>query len=127
MTHDWEQAIDIYLQLEQRGAVDGGPDQVAHYYCELAMQAKTSDDLGTAKDMLSKAIKRKPDSVRAQLMTADLLQEAGEHATVIPMYAPLDPHGSNDQYRSTHREWGDRQQIAARNPEQPGFESAHRG
>jgi lipopolysaccharide biosynthesis regulator YciM len=60
---------------------------VAHYYCELAEQAKTSDDLGTAEEMLSKAIKRKPDSVRAQLMTADLLQEAGEHATVIPMYA----------------------------------------
>ena len=87
MTHDWEQAIDIYLQLEQRGAVDGGPDQVSHYYCELAEQAKNSGDLGTAKEMLSRAIKRKADSVRAQLMTADLLQEAGEHAKVIPIYA----------------------------------------
>jgi len=87
MTHDWEQAIEVYLKLEQRGAVDGGPDQVVHYYCELAEQAKDAGDLHTAEAMLSKAIKRKPDSVRAQLMEADLLQEAGEHARVVPIYA----------------------------------------
>jgi len=86
-TYDWNQAIAMYKRLEARDAVSDGPDQVAHYYCELADQARASSNLEEAQAMLAEANSRSGDTVRAQLMQADLHQATGANEAAIPLYA----------------------------------------
>ncbi len=89
MTHDWEQAIAAYEKLVASGGAGEGPDHVAHYYCEMAEQAALSGENTYADEMLSKALERTPDSVRARLMRADALQAAGNCAAAIDLYTAL--------------------------------------
>jgi lipopolysaccharide assembly protein B len=88
MTHDWEQAIASYEQLEASGAIDGS-DQIAHYYCELAEQAQVAGDADTASAMLQRALGRTPVIIRARLLEADTLQQAGDHAAAIDFYTEV--------------------------------------
>jgi len=94
MTHDWEQAIASFEQLEASGTAEG-PDQIAHYYCELAEQEEAAGDSAKASSMLQRALERTPVIVRARLLEADRLQQAGDHAAAIDIYAEIiqqDPH-----------------------------------
>lgn len=89
MTHDWEQAIEAYSQLQERDAVAEGVDQIAHYYCELADQARAGGDNEAAQEFLAQASAREGNTIRVSLMDADLHQTTDNHDAAIPLYAEV--------------------------------------
>jgi lipopolysaccharide biosynthesis regulator YciM len=86
LTHDWEQAIEVYEELERVSPGDVGADQVAHYYCELAEQARIDKDYSRARSMLKKAESGRRKTVRGTLERADLARDSGDHKQAIRLY-----------------------------------------
>jgi lipopolysaccharide biosynthesis regulator YciM len=86
-SREWEQAIEVHAELEKLGKHDGVPmGHIAHYYCELAEQARVSRDYPAARAMLKKADACRPRSVRAILVRADLARDAGQWREAVRLY-----------------------------------------
>lgn len=86
LTHDWEQAIEVYEELERVDPDSAGADQVAHYYCELAEQARVGKDYAKARSMLKKAESGRRKTVRGTLEQADLASDSGDYKKAIRLY-----------------------------------------
>lgn len=86
VTHDWEQAIDVYRELELVDKEFDAGSQVAHYYCELAEHAVQAQDFGKARELLAKAAKEPRQTVRTQLALADLARQSGDYAGAVADY-----------------------------------------
>jgi lipopolysaccharide biosynthesis regulator YciM len=86
VTHDWEQAIEVYRELERAMPELEKGNQVAHYYCELAEQAVQDKDFGTARKLLQEAGKERPVTARARLALGDLERTTGDHQAAIAIY-----------------------------------------
>ena len=70
-TKEWPRAIDIAGQLERLGAGSYGR-QIAHYWCELALQHQQTGDLPAAQDALDRAMHAQPQAVRPWQLRAAL-------------------------------------------------------
>ncbi|MBP3142413.1 lipopolysaccharide assembly protein LapB [Aliivibrio fischeri] len=73
-TREWEQAIQFANSLVRMGRKKLKLD-IAHYYCELAMQELADENLNKAKQNLKKALSSDNQCVRASIMMAKLLME----------------------------------------------------
>ena len=68
------------------------PEQVdrarvaAHYLCELAEQALVQGDAGRAHTLLRQARTHQPQLPRADMLTARIAEQAGDHASALPLY-----------------------------------------
>ena len=93
ITRDWGRAIEVRAQIdrEQKGQpshqVAGA--EVAHYYCEMAEQARLAQDITTARDMLKRADACRERTVRSQLARADLDSDSGKFRAAIRGYAKV--------------------------------------
>ncbi|MEN8719158.1 MAG: hypothetical protein ABF296_02700 [Oceanococcaceae bacterium] len=79
---DWEAAIDTLRWLSSAKGRDFGPT-IAHYYCELALQAQKGEDAARVDKLLRKAHQADPRSVRVSLVRAEVLQAAGQKAKAL--------------------------------------------
>ncbi len=86
VTHDWEQAIEAYRELEKTDPNLEEVGQVAHYYCELAEHAVQDRDFVRARELLKKASSDQHSTVRARLALADLARETGDHKQAIKLF-----------------------------------------
>lgn len=86
VTHDWEQAIEAYRELEKIDPNLEEVGQVAHYYCELAEHAVQDRDFVKARGLLKKAGSDQHSTVRARLALADLAREMGDHKQAIKLF-----------------------------------------
>jgi len=89
---DWQAATEVALELERRG---GGSfaTRIAHYACELALQADAQDQPQLAEQALQRARHVAPQAVRPWLLTGQRLAAAGEHAQALRQWdAMLDQH-----------------------------------
>lgn len=77
VTSDWDRAIDLCAELNRLDPGSVSPSQLAHYYCELAEQARLQGAPDRARQMLSQAEAMEPDKVRAALIRADLDMDSG--------------------------------------------------
>lgn len=68
---DWHKAIEHARRLEKM-TDDSQASIIAHFYCELAEQAREHGALGEARDYLDRAFAAQPDSVRAHLVRGDM-------------------------------------------------------
>lgn len=83
LTREWERAIDLQRELEQ---LDGGAARsgaLAHYYCELADQARQAGDLQRAAAWLDRAGQGRIETVRPMLGRAALAAAAGDHTDAV--------------------------------------------
>ena len=86
-SREWEQAIEVHAELEKLGKHDGVPmGHIAHYYCELAEQARLARDYPTARGLLKKADACRPRSVRTNLVRADLARDSGQWRDAVRLY-----------------------------------------
>lgn len=95
---DWERAIVTAQRLEKMGCPSRHAD-IAHYHCELALDAMLRKDMSTAAEQLQRARAVNRKSARAIQLQGDLqaLQERPEAAieswreleSVNPAYLPL--------------------------------------
>ena len=76
---DWHAATDVAMELERRG---GGSfaARIAHYACELALQADAQGQPQQAEQELKRAREAAPMAVRPMLLSGQRLARAGEHA-----------------------------------------------
>jgi len=95
---DWERAITTARRLEKLGCPSRHAD-IAHYHCELALDAMLRKDLTAAADQLKLAREANRKSARAILLQGDLqvLQDQPKRAiaawremeSVNPAYLPI--------------------------------------
>ncbi|MUK61116.1 lipopolysaccharide assembly protein LapB [Aliivibrio fischeri] len=81
-TREWEQAIQFANSLVRMGRKKLKLD-IAHYYCELAMQELADDNLNKAKQNLKKALSSDNQCVRASIMMAKLLMEEENYKSAL--------------------------------------------
>jgi lipopolysaccharide biosynthesis regulator YciM len=86
LTKEWEQAIDSYQELESLKVNTTETNRVAHYYCELAEQARNSNDYTTAREMLKKAEASRQGTVRSKLIRGDIARDLDDHKTAVKLY-----------------------------------------
>jgi len=89
VTSDWERAIDLCAELNRLGGSSISPAQLAHYYCELAEQARQQKAPELAREMLGQAAAREPGKVRAALIRADLDADSGRVPDAIETLSEL--------------------------------------
>ncbi|WP_369788379.1 lipopolysaccharide assembly protein LapB [Rouxiella sp. WC2420] len=78
-TSDWQSAIDVAEKLVKLGKNDKH-QEIAHFYCELALQAMSSDDLDKATAILKKAAASDKLCARVSLMQGRILLAQGEYS-----------------------------------------------
>lgn len=81
-TSDWQKAIDVAERLVKLGK-DRQKMEIAHFYCELALQAMGSDDLDRAMNLLKKAEAADQQSARVSIMMGRILMAQGEDAKAV--------------------------------------------
>jgi lipopolysaccharide biosynthesis regulator YciM len=84
---EWQKAIDAQRKLEMfRGARS---NQVAHYYCELADQARAAGDRELARTHLKATIRSESGQLRGTLIRAGLAQEERNFTEAIGLYEQI--------------------------------------
>ena len=82
LTSEWQQAIDT---AEKLAKIDKSSQQthIAHFYCELALQAMASDDLDKALSLLRKANASDNNCARVSIMLGRVWTAKGDHVKAI--------------------------------------------
>ncbi|HEX6996043.1 MAG TPA: tetratricopeptide repeat protein [Gammaproteobacteria bacterium] len=81
---EWQRAIEAQRKLEiLRGAKT---TQVAHYYCELADQARANGNPELAREYLRNTVRSESGQLRGTLIRAALAQEEGDFTQAIGFY-----------------------------------------
>jgi lipopolysaccharide biosynthesis regulator YciM len=86
ITRDWEQAIEVFRELEKCDVDLEQAGQVAHYCCELAEQAVQARDFAKARAGLKKGGSESFGTVRARLALGDLARETDDHKQAVKIY-----------------------------------------
>lgn len=89
VTSDWDRAVDLCAELNRAGPGAVSPTQLAHYYCELAEQARRDKEPDVARQMLSQAEASESGKVRTALIRADLDTDAGRAGDAIATLSQL--------------------------------------
>jgi lipopolysaccharide biosynthesis regulator YciM len=79
---DWPRATAVAQALEQRGA-GSFSQRIAHYQCELALQAESAGDLSEAEQAMTRARNLAPRGARAWLQSGQMAARQGRHADAL--------------------------------------------
>jgi lipopolysaccharide biosynthesis regulator YciM len=88
-TSDWDRAVDLCAKLSRLDAGGVNPAQLAHYYCELAEEARRANAPDLADQMLSQAEAMDSGKARTALIRAELEMDAGKAASAIATLSQL--------------------------------------
>lgn len=81
-TSDWQKAIDVAERLVKLGK-DKQRVEIAHFYCELALQQMGNGEMEKAISLLKKGASADRDSARISIMMGRVLIEKGEYAKAV--------------------------------------------
>ncbi len=81
-TSDWQKAIDVAERLVKLGK-DKQRTEIAHFYCELALQLMGSDDLDRAMSLLKKGAAADKSCARVSIMMGRIFMAKGEYAKAV--------------------------------------------
>ncbi|WKZ11190.1 MAG: hypothetical protein QY320_08685 [Gammaproteobacteria bacterium] len=86
LTREWERAIELRRDLEKRDRATGRSGTIAHYFCELADQARRTGDPHRATAWLDRAGENRNESARIMLIRAGLASDAGDERAAVSWY-----------------------------------------
>ncbi len=89
VTNDWERAIDLSGRLARTAGDAVTPARLAHYYCELAEQARRNGQGAEVGSLLATAEDVDPGKVRTALIRADQAASGGRFADMVATLEPL--------------------------------------
>ena len=81
-TSDWQKAIDVAERLVKLGK-DKQRVEIAHFYCELALQQMGNDDQDRAMALLKKGAAADRNSPRVSIMMGRVLMAKGEYEKAV--------------------------------------------
>lgn len=81
-TSDWSKAIEVAERLVKLGK-ERQRMEIAHFYCELALQSMGSDDLERAMSLLKKAEVADRQSARVSIMMGRIAMAKGDYPCVV--------------------------------------------
>lgn len=81
-TSDWQKAIDVAEKLVKQGK-DQQRIEIAHFYCELSLQAMGSDDLERGMALLKKAASADKNCARVSVMLGRIYIAKDEPAKAV--------------------------------------------
>jgi lipopolysaccharide biosynthesis regulator YciM len=81
-TSDWQKAIEVAERLVKLGK-DKQRTEIAHFYCELALQLMGSDDLDRAMALLKKGAAADKNCARVSIMMGRIFMAKGEYAKAV--------------------------------------------
>ncbi|AML58423.1 tetratricopeptide repeat protein [Serratia rubidaea] len=84
-TSDWQKAIEVAERLVKLGK-DKQRGEIAHFYCELALQAMGSDDLDKAMSLLKRAASADKQCARVSIMVGRIYMAQGEYAKAVESF-----------------------------------------
>jgi lipopolysaccharide biosynthesis regulator YciM len=87
-SHDWRAAVDDALKLE-RGSTGSYASRIAHYWCELALEADAKSQTADADDALRRAHEAAPQAARPVVAAGRRLARSGRHAEAITVWNEL--------------------------------------
>jgi len=87
-SREWRQAIEIARLLERSGT-GSFASRIAHYWCELALEAQAAHKDEDSGQALLNAIAASPQSARGHVLTGQSLTRRGLHAEAMAAYAQL--------------------------------------
>ncbi len=87
-SRDWHSAAEVASQLEKSGT-GSFSNRLAHYQCELALEADARGDATTASSLLDKAQALAPQAARPAVQRAQRLAKAGQHDQALVVWDGL--------------------------------------
>jgi len=81
-TSEWQKAIDVAERLVKLGK-DKQRGEIAHFYCELALQQMGNDDMDRAMTLLKKGAAADRTSPRISIMMGRVLMAKGDYAKAV--------------------------------------------
>lgn len=81
-TSDWQKAIEVAERLVKLGK-DKQRTEIAHFYCELALQLMGNDDLDRAMTLLKKGAAADKNCARVSIMMGRIFMAKGEYAKAV--------------------------------------------
>ncbi len=87
-SRDWHAAADLATQLEKSGT-GSFSNRLAHYHCELALDADGHGDAALATSLLDKAQALAPQAARPAVQRAQRLAKAGEQTSALAVWDGL--------------------------------------
>ncbi len=81
-TRDWQAAIDVSQQLERTGT-GSFASRIAHFWCELALEADRDQRAGDGDTAVQKAQEASPSSIRPWVLAGQRHAAAGRHAQAV--------------------------------------------
>ena len=87
-SRDWHAAADLASQLEKAG-IGSFSQRLAHFHCELALEADARGDDAAATALLDKAQALAPQAPRPAVQRAQRLAKAGRHAEAMVVWDSL--------------------------------------
>jgi lipopolysaccharide assembly protein B len=82
---DWPAAIEVATELERRGS-GSFATRIAHYGCELALEADARQQPEAADQALQRARQAAPQATRPMLLAGQRLARAGQHALALQQW-----------------------------------------
>src|SRR5215218_5898131 len=87
-SRDWRAAIEVALQLEQAGTASFA-GRIAHYWCEVAIEADASGQTATADEAIARAREASPLAARPLVLAGQRALERGDAALALQVWSGL--------------------------------------
>lgn len=89
-SRDWRAAAETAARLEKTGT-GSFASRIAHYWCELALEADARQQSAEADDALRRAIDAAPTAPRPRVLAGQRLARAGRHREALTAWGALLP------------------------------------
>ncbi len=87
-SRDWRAAVDVAARLENRG--NGSfASRIAHYWCELALEADARHLPDEADQALARAREAAPQAARPLVLAGHAAARRGDHAEALSLWGAL--------------------------------------
>ena len=87
-SRDWRAAVEVAQKLENRGT-GSFASRIAHYWCEIALEADAKHQTTDADTALQRARDAAPQAARPLVLAGERAARRGDHAEVLALWGVL--------------------------------------
>ena len=87
-SRDWRAAVEVAQKLENRGTGSFAA-RIAHYWCEIALEAEAKQQADEADSALKHAREAAPQAARPLVLVGQRAARRGDHAEVLALWGVL--------------------------------------